>query len=572
MKKIILILLSVVLMTSLASCSSDHGSDQSEQTDTEQSSNIEKNPLFELDLDGITTLEDLETHIEKKLDTFISDLNDRFETLKSEIDSYEKYTSDQHRITEFYQTVIKETEQVGFMLCEYTAVYAQMILDADMSMKDKYNAVEGIHDLIYEDAFDEIHDEIYDGILDDMYDTFYDGILDDAQDEIAYDTWYSTTSNEYDQWYEASSEVYDACYETASDIYSFSYDLASELYDKDIARAEKRLERFLSKIDRMKESVTDQSASNIDFNTTLRTADNTEELEIIVYKHVSDCTQASFAEWNSLSSEINTFDKYVNNIENIEQFHARIENASSQILKMICDYSSSYAKMLLNSSSSNKEIYKDFELFSDIFYDEACDIVKEEIYEDLLKEIKDYYYEGIIYDAKDNVPYSKWSDARSHSYSLWSDSRSAVYDEWSKIRSELYHVYTDIRSEVYRGEINKALDKLQDFIDSVSEKKEITSTKDTQSSSGEIRSDFKEAMDSYEAFFDEYIAFMTKYYESDTDDMLSMMTDYTNYMTQYTETLAKLDSLDTDELSDEEALYYAEVTSRITSKLLEAGV
>ena len=79
--------------------------------------------------------------------------------------------------------------------------------------------------------------------------------------------------------------------------------------------------------------------------------------------------------------------------------------------------------------------------------------------------------------------------------------------------------------------------------------------------------EFKAAMDSYEAFFDEYVAFMIAYKES--DDVVSMAGEYTAMMTEYLETMTALQEVDQETLSDEEALYYAEVMLRINQKLLE---
>lgn len=84
-----------------------------------------------------------------------------------------------------------------------------------------------------------------------------------------------------------------------------------------------------------------------------------------------------------------------------------------------------------------------------------------------------------------------------------------------------------------------------------------------------IRSSFKDAMDSYEEFFNEYVDFMNKYINADSEDMLRMMGDYADYMNQYSETMKKLEELDTEELSNEEVIYYTQVMSRITQKLLE---
>ncbi|MGN0612531.1 MAG: DUF6591 domain-containing protein [Porcipelethomonas sp.] len=87
---------------------------------------------------------------------------------------------------------------------------------------------------------------------------------------------------------------------------------------------------------------------------------------------------------------------------------------------------------------------------------------------------------------------------------------------------------------------------------------------------GSVSPEFKATMDSYEEFFDEYISFMKKYSESNYS--LDMLEDYTDYMGKYAEMFKKLDEIDEDELSESDYLYYIEVQSRITQKLLEADV
>lgn len=102
-----------------------------------------------------------------------------------------------------------------------------------------------------------------------------------------------------------------------------------------------------------------------------------------------------------------------------------------------------------------------------------------------------------------------------------------------------------------------------------SEETTPTEEPSSQDSESGIRPEFKDMMDSYEAFFDEYCEFMKKYSES--DDTTSMLADYTDYMTKYVELMEKLNEVDEDELSTEEALYYAEVSARISQKLLEVA-
>lgn len=490
MKKIIALLLAVAMLLSMAAC----GAETPQNNDTQPGTSSTEAPAtdpsagttepsteaatppestdkpadssYTIDLTGITTLEELETRIEEHLAATIASLNTQWEELATEIDTYEKYVENAERVSEFYQTVIDETDRMCIMLFEYSAAYARMILDSDMSADDKYDAIDGINDFLYEDACDEINDEIYEGLLDDMNDYFYEGILSDAQDDVDYSDWYDVCSKEYSQWYDTASEVYGLYYDAASEIYSFYYDMASELYGRDFERAEKIYERFLEKIAKAK-GQGGTANPNAAFDTTLRTASTVDELETVVEAHVSECVQALWTEWETFSADIDTFDEYMDNIEAVEAFHTHIEDSASQILIMICNYGTSYADIILQSGSSSKDMYNAFEDFKDCIYEDACEVVKDEIYEDLLNEIKDYYYEGIINDAKDSVQYSDWSDARGDAYSWWSDARGAVYSDWSDTRGDLYSFYSDMRSELYSGDTDGASDELQDFKDKI---------------------------------------------------------------------------------------------------------
>lgn len=103
-------------------------------------------------------------------------------------------------------------------------------------------------------------------------------------------------------------------------------------------------------------------------------------------------------------------------MDKIEAFHIRVEDASAEILTMICQYGVAYTDLILQSGSSTDDMYDEFEGFKDCIYDDACELVKDKIYDALLKEVKDYYYDGIINDAKDSVAYGDWSDVQGELY------------------------------------------------------------------------------------------------------------------------------------------------------------
>lgn len=84
-----------------------------------------------------------------------------------------------------------------------------------------------------------------------------------------------------------------------------------------------------------------------------------------------------------------------------------------------------------------------------------------------------------------------------------------------------------------------------------------------------IRPEFKETMDKYEEFFDEYAEFMTRF--QNAENTVSMLADYTEYLTKYTEVMDSISKLGDEEMSNAEALYYAEVMLRIEQTMLEVS-
>ena len=435
---------------------------------SESSSPIDNKPqtnqqIITINTDGIKTISELEDQIENYLTTSIEDLKSRWDSLSAEIDTYQKYCDNFTRVSDFYKYIVSETEQMCITFKEYSAVYARMILDSGMSSEKKYKATDGICDCLYDDACDVLIKKIYNGILDDMVEYYYNGILDDEKDIVDYSNWSEVCSNEYSQWSDASSEVYSLYSDTSSEIYSFYTDLSSKIYNEDFERAEIIYKRFLKEIAIEKGIDTGDSVTNPIFDTTVRTANTADELENVVYAHVSECVQALKNEWKSFSEEINTIEKFTDNSKSVKDFHNHIADSSHQIFALICDYGVAYADLILQSDSADKEKYKSFEDFKDCIYEDACKVVKKEIYDGLLKEIKKYYYDGIIKNAKNHLQYSDWFDARSDCYNWWSDAREDVYSDWSDTRNIIYRFFSDIRSELYKGKTEDAKDEFEDF-------------------------------------------------------------------------------------------------------------
>lgn len=92
---------------------------------------------------------------------------------------------------------------------------------------------------------------------------------------------------------------------------------------------------------------------------------------------------------------------------------------------------------------------------------------------------------------------------------------------------------------------------------------------DTAESVSGIRPEFQEAMDSYEAFYDEYIDLLQQYSENPTD--LTLLNEYMDMMTRVVEMDEQFNAWEDEDLSTEEALYFSEVSLRISEKMIEAA-
>ncbi len=91
--------------------------------------------------------------------------------------------------------------------------------------------------------------------------------------------------------------------------------------------------------------------------------------------------------------------------------------------------------------------------------------------------------------------------------------------------------------------------------------------KQTEKQTG-VDPELKAFLDEYEDFVDEYVAFMKKYNANPTD--MSLLASYASIMQEYADFAEKVDAYDSDSMSNADAAYYIEVTSRCSQKMLRA--
>lgn len=156
------------------------------------------------------------------------------------------------KIQGFYDMICTETLRLEICLMEHAAAYTEFVMESESDFEDKYDDLDELYDIVYEDAGDEIYDEVYDGILDDMYDLFYDGLLDEAYDSVPYEKWFDTCSNEYERWLDTCSECYEIWLDARSDLYEFWVDMRSATFGKDAEEAYETISEFKEDIEELK--------------------------------------------------------------------------------------------------------------------------------------------------------------------------------------------------------------------------------------------------------------------------------------------------------------------------------
>lgn len=160
--------------------------------------------------------------------------------------------------------------------------------------------------------------------------------------------------------------------------------------------------------------------------------DPLETLEILVNKDVEDTIAVLTKNYENLTAEIDTYEKYKENAEKVESFYTDTCTIHQELTLRLKEYALTYAETILSSNSSTDDMYG-------------------------------FYYEGLLDDAYDTVPYDEWSELSSNEYDWWSDACSTVYDDWSDFRSDVYDFWDDLRSEVWDDDIEKATEKMEDF-------------------------------------------------------------------------------------------------------------
>ena len=223
----------------------------------------QKDEEIEIQIDGVSSIEELNEFVLKDVEVCIAAINEKFGQLTAEIDTYDKYIQNKDLVEAFYTGVYQDTKNICIRMREYCLKYVEIILESDKTDDEKYDELEEMYDVVYDEAGDEIYDGYYDGVLDEIYDVFYDEILDEAYDEIEYGEWLDVRSEEYELWLDTRSDVYEEWLDFRSDSYEFWLDVRSEFWNKDIEKAKEKVQDFQEDINKLKEGQKENEGGEI---------------------------------------------------------------------------------------------------------------------------------------------------------------------------------------------------------------------------------------------------------------------------------------------------------------------
>lgn len=197
-----------------------------------------------------------------------------------------------------------------------------------------------------------------------------------------------------------------------------------------------------------------------------------EELEELVDKDVTGIVSALEEEYNSLTEEITTYDQYVEKVDKVEAFYAKVNEETEKLCIRLREYSINYAELVVNSNMTNDEKEDAVEDIYDCIYDKAGDAVYDGIYDGVLEDMYDYFYDGVISDGYDYAPYKEWSDILSEEYDMWSDTLSDVYDSWSDALSDIYGFWSDVSGAMWDNDMEEIKTEIEKFKEDIKELKE----------------------------------------------------------------------------------------------------
>ena len=384
-------------------------------------------------------------------------------------EDYDTYLENKQYVTAFLQEAETITDDMFMAYKSVCIDYCKLIAEEDFDYYDYEGALENLTGAT-EKGFEGYCENLEDAVEDVINKCEY--LIESAEDDVDYDA----LSDEADEIYEILSGGYDSLYDKVSDYYEYLYDLISEIYEnfsegkKDVDKIVENLKTTIvenTTEQSEKTTVSDNMETEPSSENSVSESDPFEALETVIIKYVDDEIAALNTEFTELTAEINTYNKYVKNIDDVEAYYEKVSNTSNSISIRLREYSIEYAEKIFASDMSTDDKYDAFDDLYDCIYEDAADALYDGIYNGILKDLYDAFYDGVISDGMDSTDYNSWYDTSSDAYELWYDTSSDCYEHWYDMQSDVYGFWSDVKGELYSNDISGAKEEISDFKEDV---------------------------------------------------------------------------------------------------------
>lgn len=595
MKKPIAVLLAVIVALSLVACSETNVNPTPNEQEIKQLQSATATPTREYDesdpaavLNEITNdFADVTTNLTRKLE----------ETFTAVGTTYEDYQKNKALVDQWIALVLSESDALFARTREKSIVYFKLIAaDPDHKYSEFCEeALDEYYDTVYDKAMDEYYDSLYDDAMDDLYDEYYDGIVDDAYDDIEYSEWSNASDECHKVWSDASSAIHKKWSDESSYIHGLwsamnsafcwndNYDVDAIIaeYEKEKAEEDKKQAEEDAKeyveFDVRYEVKSDGTADVVGFSgkgnqitisssyeghDVVRIADSAFEgctmLEsIIMWADVEEIGESAFKGCTglteiSISSETTRIGNHA--FDGCTKLETLIIWGDPDIGEYAFANCVSLTEISIGSDTKNVGAHA-FEGCTGVT---SLIIWGAEI-------IGDYAFAGCSGIEDVSIPSGVLSIGN-HAFDGCTALTSAiVWDDNTAIGKDAFANcpnLSDVPAE--RGTV---LDCAS--IDTEDSNETSASAPAQSETLNGLRPEFKEAMDSYEAFYDEYCDFMVKYKANPTDSKL--LAEYSEMLIKLSEMEEAFEAWEDEDLSNEELVYYLEVSNRVTQKLLKVA-
>ena len=553
-KKTIVTVLVISCLTFIG-CGSDQVSEQEEPNKTEQALTNQddeaKTPDIKTESFTYATPNEVVADIENDINLMVSRAKEEYNTLLSEVDTYDKYCDNSALVDTFFANLEEQTNALFDKSGQKSAYYFRLALEQFEDNTNLEQVFEDYYDSVYDAAYENFYEEIYDRLFDDIYDDIYDTMLDEAYDKVPYQEWSEASSDFYNKWSDAHEQAYLAYSNARNKAYVLYTNMRSNALYGDTRDYDTIMADVYETLDKQAEE--DQRRQNqVDYEVVYEVRDEKAYVTGISGEGDHATISHDYEGYEVVGIDASAFEG--SDIYAITCWADIVTIGDSAFKDCISLQEISIPSTIVvigNSAFENCSALSDLVIWGDpdigVRAFANCTGLTELSISSATQKICDQAFDGCTGLTKVVI----WGDDTKIGKDAFANCPSLEEAVIESGESVVLDVMTETNTQEEESDTKAS---------------ENNANKEDNSSSG-IREEFQKAMDEYVAFFEEYCKFIKEYKES--ADPMSLLDDYNDYLKQYTDTMKALEDLGSEEMTLEEQKLYLDTTNQIQKMLLD---